>query len=236
MITFNTVAMKLKFDLHVHTSASADGQSGIEEIINRAVKLGLKGVAITDHDEIGMVEEAERYVRRLGADGEDFLIIPGIEVSTRRGHLIVLGVRELIQPGMEIDETIRVAREMGGTIIAPHPFHPFRHGIGDISGMDVDAVETLNSRYITGFSNWRAGRMADRLGRPAVSGSDAHVVDTVGFGTTEVEVDGTLSVDGVLSAIRSGRVRAAVKMTPLRIYLRQMYRNAIRKLSRLKGN
>lgn len=41
--------MKIVADLHIHTIASGHAYSTIEEYVSRAKKIGLKGIAITDH-------------------------------------------------------------------------------------------------------------------------------------------------------------------------------------------
>jgi len=75
------------FDMHVHTTAS-DGSLSIKEIIQLAIQIKLEGIAITDHDTIGGLEEAVSLGEELG-----FPIIPGIELSTEYGdkEIHVLG-------------------------------------------------------------------------------------------------------------------------------------------------
>ena len=105
------------------------------------------------------------------------LVIPGIEVSTKQGHLLVLGVTEVIPAGLDVVATVDIARSMGAVLILPHPYHVWRHGVGrrKKAGMTaVDAVEAFNSRYIVGSANKKAARIAKRLGKPCVGGSDAH--------------------------------------------------------------
>jgi len=62
-------------DLHVHTTAS-DGSLSPSEVVRRAKTLGLKAIAITDHDTVAGVEEALK-------EGESYKVevIPGIELS-----------------------------------------------------------------------------------------------------------------------------------------------------------
>ncbi|QXM06084.1 PHP domain-containing protein [Crassaminicella indica] len=69
--------MKDIVDMHVHTSAS-DGIFSPAEIVGWAKKLGLKGVAITDHDTVDGIKEAVKASEKY----DDFLVIPGIEFST----------------------------------------------------------------------------------------------------------------------------------------------------------
>ncbi len=62
-------------DLHTHSTAS-DGTLSPEELISMAQKVGLAAVALTDHDTIGGLAEAEVAARALGVE-----FIPGVELS-----------------------------------------------------------------------------------------------------------------------------------------------------------
>ncbi len=66
-----------KIDMHIHTNAS-DGIFSPTEIVDWSVRLGLKGIAITDHDTIDGIEEALIASKKYS----EFLIIPGIELNT----------------------------------------------------------------------------------------------------------------------------------------------------------
>ncbi len=62
-------------DLHVHTTAS-DGTDGPEEVVLRAKELGLKAIAVTDHDTVEGVEPA------LAAGYlNDLEIVAGVELG-----------------------------------------------------------------------------------------------------------------------------------------------------------
>ncbi|MGA2934687.1 MAG: PHP domain-containing protein [Methanomicrobiales archaeon] len=216
----------LRCDLHVHTNFSRDGESSVEEILARAASERLDAIAITDHDTCAGVEHAERA-------GSGLVIIPGIEVSTKQGHLIVLGVREPLPPGRHVMETIRLARSLGGVTILPHPYHMWRHGVArrvPESIGAVDAIEVFNSRYIVGSANRKAARIARKVRIAQVGGSDAHNARFVGFGYTLVAAEPEVS--SILRAIHEGRTIAGGKMTPLRTYSRQSLRNALRRMRR----
>jgi predicted metal-dependent phosphoesterase TrpH len=66
-------------DLHIHTTFS-DGDMTPEEMVADAQKAGLAGIAITDHDEVEGVRSAQEAVA-----GSDFIIVPGVELSTSDG-------------------------------------------------------------------------------------------------------------------------------------------------------
>jgi predicted metal-dependent phosphoesterase TrpH len=94
----------------------------------------------------------------------------------------------------------------------------------------VDAIETFNSRYIVGSANRKAARMAKRLGKPSVAGSDAHHARFVGFGRTYIDAE--RDVSSVLNAIRAGKVTCGGRQTPLRTYTHQSLNNTWRKIKR----
>ncbi len=229
--------LSLTLDLHVHTNYSHDGCDSVDKIVDSAISKKLDGIAICDHDTMNGSYAAQRYV----ADNElGLIIIPGIEVTTSKGHLIVLGMEEGIAKGLSPGETIRIARqkekekENKGTvvIIAPHPYHPFRHSIGDLcmhSELDIDAIEIFNSRYFSGVANEIARRKAARRNITAVAGSDAHSAECVGLATVEVEVEieqqseQKMLLDATLSGIKEGKVKIkSCEKTPFWVYFKQL--------------
>lgn len=216
----------LTCDLHVHTNYSRDGESSIEDIIYRAEAVGLDAIAITDHDTIEGAKAALNIRTNV-------IIIPGIEISTRQGHLIALGSLSEFPKGLDVLDTIMLARERGALLILPHPFHMLRHGVAlhlrSALG-SVDAIESFNSRYIVGSANRRAAKFAKKLGKPCVGGSDAHNARYVGYGKTLVQAQP--DVASILEAIRNGDTIATGRMTPLRTYTRQSLRNTWKKLKR----
>jgi len=217
----------LTCDLHIHTSYSKDGESSVEEILRAAEAAGLDVIAITDHDSVDGAKKALTLPSSV-------LVIPGIEVSTKQGHLLVLGVTEIIPAGLDVVDTVNIARRMGALLILPHPYHVWRHGVARRKkvGMSVvDAVESFNSRYIVGSANKKAARIAKRLGKPCVGGSDAHNAKFVGFGRTYVDAE--KNIPAILDAIRAGKVSCGGKKTPLRTYTRQSINNTWRKIKRI---
>lgn len=75
-------------DLHLHTTAS-DGKLSPAQLIDQAAALGLRIIAITDHDSTDGIDPALEAARKY----PQLTIIPGIEISTDipRGEIHVLG-------------------------------------------------------------------------------------------------------------------------------------------------
>jgi predicted metal-dependent phosphoesterase TrpH len=63
-------------DLHCHTTVS-DGALSPPELIRRGARLGLKVIAVTDHDTVAGVEEALATGEAAGVE-----VIPGVEINT----------------------------------------------------------------------------------------------------------------------------------------------------------
>lgn len=74
-------------DLHTHTTAS-DGSYSPHELIKSASSVGLKAIAVTDHDTMQGIEEAVNAGREYNIE-----VIPGMELSVlyRQGDMHVLG-------------------------------------------------------------------------------------------------------------------------------------------------
>lgn len=103
--------MEVRFDLHIHSEHSPDGRMSLDEIVSCARARGLQGVAVCDHD---------RALTETW-DAPDFLLIPGIELSTDQGHLLGLFVTEQIE-ARELDAAIDAVHACGGLAVMAHPF------------------------------------------------------------------------------------------------------------------
>jgi len=160
----------LTADLHIHSEASYDCDTTVEEILEAAVEAELDVVAVTDHDEIDASHEAVEAAPDYGLTA-----IPGVEVSTADGHLIGLGVEEKPSSGQPVESTIEAVREQGGIAVIPHPFQRLRNGVGAVR--DCDAVETYNSE-IDAEPDAESVLRAVREGRTEVHGKRTPLLHT----------------------------------------------------------
>lgn len=75
----------MKFDLHLHTTAS-DGSLSPAALLDRAQRCGIDVMAITDHDTVAGVLEAQRYADSNPATP---ILVTGVEFSCRWVNLPV---------------------------------------------------------------------------------------------------------------------------------------------------
>ncbi len=192
----------IRVDLHVHTTYSPDASIQPKIIVEQLYAHPfIKALAITDHNTV----EGYHKVHELASAYQDILIIPGVEVSTIEGDLIVLGIAELPQKPWTAENVIDFARKKQALTIAAHPYRA--HGMGDLTkNYDVDAIEVLN-----GISSPQVNKMAENLakemGLPGVAGSDAHQANELW--TTYTEVQASPDINEILKAIKKGLVKVA---------------------------
>jgi predicted metal-dependent phosphoesterase TrpH len=152
-----------------------------------------------------------------------------MEISTRKGHILALGVTDEIIAGLSPKETIGRIHDQGGIAVAPHPFVHYREGLfTQTDYLDVDALETLNSRYIFGFSNWRAKKLAEKKNIPQIGASDAHFLKAIGSCVTHLEAEFT--VESVLDGILSGKTHVFGDRTPLPLILKEVFNKKIKRI------
>ena len=112
-------------DLHVHTDAS-DGMATAEEMLVRAARAGLDIIAVTDHDDLRGGLRAQEAAARSGSAVR---VIPGVELTTRGGHLLALFPGEIgagqptpdVPPLRSLAWTIAAVHAQGGVAIVAHP-------------------------------------------------------------------------------------------------------------------
>ena len=214
--------MLLKIDLHVHTCYSTDAATTPAEVVAYSKKRGLHGVAITDHDTL-------KGALKL-TNSEEFIVIPGIEITPLDGHVLALNVREEVPPKMALPETICRIHELGGIAVAAHPKNMYK-GIGRqiTSSLGFDAVEVINSStFPFFFSTNQSRKVALGLGLPQIAGSDAHFPSEIGSAYTIVDADS--EVDEIVHAIKRGATVPCGKPIPWKLRLERECMRLKRKL------
>jgi len=171
----------MKIDCHCHTIYSRHAFWGSDalntplDMIKAAMKNGLDGLAVTDHNTVKGSLVAKKLAKRF-----KFLIITGSEIKTKEGEIIALGIKENVPIGLTIEETVEKIHELGGIATVPHPFgsYIFRRCAGR-KGLMADAIEVYNSTLTKG-QNKKALAMAQLFKKSITAGSDAHSSRNVG--------------------------------------------------------
>ena len=207
----------MKMDTHIHSKYSKDSITPLEDIIKYSQKIGLNAIAITDHDEI----EGIWAIKKLKHD--NILLIPGEEVSSSKGHIVALGITDYIKPLQTPAETIDQIQDNAGIAIAAHPYCYYRSGLGNITqSLDIDAMETKNSRFIFGISNYLSKKVSIKNNVPEIGASDAHFVKGIGQCYTEIpEAD---DVDTLIKYIKKGKTTAYGERTPINLIIKEVIR------------
>ena len=170
---------------------------------------GLDGIAITDHNTIAGHAEARRFSKG------GFLVIPGIEITSKDCHIVGLGIKKLVPKHMSAEKTVKLIKKQGGVAIAAHPFAPGRKP-GLVHKAKFDAIEGLNSRALF-LSNPLAQRYAKLNKIPMVAGSDAHRCDEIGLAYTRVNCPP--KIECVLKQIEGGETSISGRTLPLPSFL-----------------
>ena len=207
-------------DLHTHTFFSGDGVSSPEDLIASARAKGLHGLAITDHNTCDAITYAieKGLMRADGVPVDDFLILPGVEVTTDEGHLLCIGTT-LPAPerlkGEPAREVCQLIHEHGGLAIPPHPYDLFRAGIrfSTLETLPVDAIEVFNAATTLHRYNRYAFKYAQERGLPMTAASDAHHAAAVGTAYTILNC-AELSVQTALAQIVRGNELNQRYLTP----------------------
>jgi predicted metal-dependent phosphoesterase TrpH len=189
-------------DLHIHTIYSADSVIQPKTLVDHLVAHRfVKVAAVTDHDSV----RGCKATIQLASPYPDILIIPGVEISTAHGDMIILGTDELPPTPWNPQALADHAKSIGAVSIVAHPYREY--GMGDLArNYKIDAVEVLNGGS-TQSANKQARELARILGLPGTAGSDAHRASELLSVYTQVQA--SLDIDDILKAIRNGKVTAA---------------------------
>jgi predicted metal-dependent phosphoesterase TrpH len=212
-------------DPHIHSTYSSDSTASPRDIVKKAKSIGLDAIAVADHNTIKGALATMDVAKKI----DNFVVIPAMEISSSKGHIVALGIKEDVNKGLSPEETVEKVRELGGIAIAAHPFVSYREGLCDhVKDMDIDAIETLNSRYVFGYSNWRAKNLAEKRKIPEIGASDAHFLGAIGSCVTELDAD--LSSESIIEGILTGKTNVFGDRTPLPLILKEVINKKIKRM------
>jgi len=200
---------EIAIDTHVHTLFSHCSINQPEVIIRWAVKIGLNGICIMDHNNTRGIEDAERcadFLKESKVIPQGFLIIPGVEINADCGHIGGMFMRAAFPIGMTPWDTVKAIHDEGGLAVAVHPYHST--GIRDaVFDVPFDAVEvecgSVFGRDLV-LHNRQLGTDARLSNVTKLGSSDAHYVRALASCYTVLKPQ-TVTLDGVRQAILDGK-------------------------------
>ena len=210
----------LKVELHTHTADDPEDfiPYTFERLVDRVAELGYDAIAVTLHNRQLDVEPYREFARSRG-----IVLMPGIERSIEGRHTMLINFPPAATEAVRTFDDLAVLKTRGdGLVIAPHPYFPVRHCLGqelDRHPDLFDAVEfhALYARHVD--FNRRAVSWAREHGKPLVGNGDVHRLCQLG--TTWSLVDAEPDPDSICAAIKAGRVEVRTEpvTVPWMLYL-----------------
>ena len=102
--------MKLRLDLHIHSTYSPDSFNTIDTIHRHLTEQGFHGYALADHDTIKGHTEA---IPKAG----ELILIPALEVSAKGVHILAFDPTDIVPKYLSMAETVEHIQDQGATAI-----------------------------------------------------------------------------------------------------------------------
>jgi predicted metal-dependent phosphoesterase TrpH len=208
----------MRCDPHVHSIASGMCNTPIlgricresynqpAEVYTRLKQRGMSIVTLTDHDSIDAGEALRKH--------PDFFLSEEATVRMPSGtemHLGVYGITE--RDHIEIQRRRKDFISLMMYLTEKKLFFSVNHVFSSLTGQRLAEDFCWFASYVPAFESrngqmWRranesAARLASRLGKIAIGGSDSHTIR--GVGRTYTEVPGARTVDEFFAGLRAGQ-------------------------------
>jgi predicted metal-dependent phosphoesterase TrpH len=173
----------------------------LEQIIARCLEVGINCLGIADHNTIAGAKKMKEIA--------PFSIIVGEEILTLDGEVIGFFLSKEIPSKLSIKETVAQIKAQDGLVCIPHPYDRlrisvFRDQVFDDIMNDVDIIEAFNARSLSAGSSTRARQLAQKYGKPASAGSDAHTLPEIG--NAYVEMPDFNGKEEFLASLAKGKI------------------------------
>jgi hypothetical protein len=163
----------IKGDLHLHSNHS-DGVFSVPEVIENIREAELEFLALTDHNTF-----SQNYNYPVV---EDIAIIPGVELTTNRGHCNFYGIEKPFKDFRcktveDVKAKIEEGKSNGALVSINHPHCQFCSWDWGLENFDVEIVEIWNgpwSRQNAATLKWWDDQLKQGKKIVAIGGSDTH--------------------------------------------------------------
>lgn len=197
----------LKADFHLHTAEDPLDRVRYtaEELISKAADEGFDVLSITNHQCMTFNRELFSYAQERG-----ILLIPGMEMTVRRRHVLVLNPSS-DKPVTDFSSLARLRRPET-LIIAPHPYFPGTYSLNGylLKHSELfDALEYCHFYSLRINFNQKAIDVSLSHGFPLIGNSDAHFLSQ--FGTTYTLIYAEKNLRSIFAAIREKKVEVITR-------------------------
>jgi predicted metal-dependent phosphoesterase TrpH len=166
---------EFRVDCHVHTSElSACAVNDSRTMIEAAIRFGLDGIFLTEHNQIRSMERLEQ----LNKEYAPFQIYPGAEITIDGDDFLVLGIQDDRLNGgrWKYEDLYHFVKEKEGLLALAHPYRYWDGIDANIDRFHPDAIE-LYSYNMKPYSSKRRQKvryLMEGLNARALANSDAH--------------------------------------------------------------
>ncbi len=193
----------LKADLHLHTAE--DPLDGVRytgrELIAKAADEGFEVISITNHNLLTFDADLFSFARVKG-----ILLIPGVELTIRKRHVLALNPPPHIQcPDFSSLSKLRRPETL---IIAPHPYFPGTYSLNEDLLQNIGLFDALEYSHFYSQSinfNLRAAEISRSFGLPLIGNSDAHFFSQLGSTYSLIQAEKNL--ESVFAAVRKNKIQ-----------------------------
>lgn len=219
-------------DLHIHTKNS-DGTFSLDQLFDYVEgQTKLDVIAVTEHDDIrGSLKAVSKSLNGRYR----FEVIPGVEITTRQGHLIALGITNQPPFMASAEDTIRFVHSHGGLVIPAHPLArvPLSFNSSVITRIQASFDPQIYLDGIEIGNPTPAGRAKDPLVRqfnssgwclPEIGSSDAHFIEHVGSTVTYFEGRTTAELINAIKDVKTASIPQAYPKIATRRLIAQQFR------------
>jgi len=197
----------LKSDLHLHTAEDPLDRIrySSKDLISKAADEAFDVISITNHHQMTFNQDLFSYAHERG-----ILLIPGVELTIRRRHVLVLNPPPF-KTCSDFPSLSRLRRPET-LIIAPHPYFPGTYSLNGFLLRYLHLFDALEYCHfyspIINF-NQKAVEVSRRYGFPLVGNSDSHFLSQ--FGTTYSLIYAEKNLEAIFEAIRQNRIKVATR-------------------------
>ena len=208
----------MRCDLHVHSIASGmcntpilsricrESYNQTADVYTRLKQRGMSIVTLTDHDSIAAGEALRKHPDFFLSEEATVQMPGGTEI-----HLGVYGITE--RDHIEIQRRRKDFISLMMYLTEKRLFFGVNHVFSGLTGQRLEEDFCWLASYVPAFesrngqmwprANESAARLASRLGKIAIGGSDSHTI--AGVGRTYTEVPGARTADEFFAGLRSGQ-------------------------------